>query len=164
MSYECSLKEIRHLKTNHINDRLCLLMEKKTLAEHYTLVFDRGTRRICANIKITKSLTKQQLQRLKGSTTFSLKRTGFFCKACSFTVHKVQNKVNPKHNRISPSGFVPYQVVKEGFWTLLTRRCGFCSSDVHSTYPILKGSILSLSHTATQNIIRGLHNLITYSK
>lgn len=35
--------------------------KKKNLAKHYTLVFDRGTRRICTNIKITKSLTKQQL-------------------------------------------------------------------------------------------------------
>lgn len=67
---------------------------KKNLAEHYTLVFDRGTRRICTNIKITKSLTKQQPKRLKDSATFSLKRTGFFCKACWFAVHKVQNKVN----------------------------------------------------------------------
>lgn len=81
---------------------------------------------------------------LQCNTTFSLKWTEFFCKPLLDTRCTKYKQSEPKHNRISPSGFVPYKVVGEGFWTLLTWHCGFCSSDVHSAYPMLKDIVALL--------------------
>lgn len=105
------------------------------------------------------SLTKQQLMCLRCSSTFSLKPAQFFCKPRLDTRCTKYKQSEPKHSRISPSGFG-----REGFWTLLTRHCGFCSSGVHSAYPMLKDSTLLQPQGITVHVFAQLDHLWQMTK